>query len=119
MAQTALTPIQLKIDNYAVSAGDLAITFTASDTTNGNSFPATGKEILLIQNTDASAHTFTVTSVADPLGRTDTSLTSYSVPANSIAGIQMSQLGGWIQSNGNVNLASSSALLKFSVLRAL
>jgi hypothetical protein len=119
MAQTPLTPVQLKIDNYAVLAGDLALTFTASDTTNGNSFPATGKEILLIQNTDAAPHTFGVASVTDSLGRTDTSLSSYSVAASTIAAIQMSQIGGWIQSNGNINLTSTSNLLKFAVIRYL
>ena len=117
MAQTALTPIQLKQNNYAVVAGDLATTFTAADTVNGNSFAATGNEILLIQNTDAAAHTFTVSSVADSLGRTDTSLANYSVAANTIAAIQISTLAGWIQSNGNINLTSSSNLLKFAVLR--
>jgi hypothetical protein len=117
MAQTALTPIQLKQDNYAVVAGDLTVTFTASDTVNGNSFPATGTEVLLINNTDVSAHTFQITSVNDSLGRADASMTAYSVAAGAIAAIQMSQLSGWIQTNGNVNLTSSSALLKFAVLR--
>jgi hypothetical protein len=118
MPQTALTPITLKQDNYSVVAGDLTVTFTPSDTVNGNSFPATGNEVLLIWNTDgAAAHTFTVTSVADSLGRSDTSLTNYSVPLNTIAAIQMSTLGGWIQTNGNVNLTSSNALLKFAVLK--
>lgn len=119
MAQTALTPIQLKVDNYAVVAGDLTLTFTASDTVNGNSFPATGKEILLVQNTDTVAHNFGIASVADPLGRTDASLSAYSVAASTIIAIQMSQLGGWVQSNGNVNLTSTSALLKFAVIRFL
>lgn len=119
MAQTPLTPVQLKVDNYAVVAGDLALTFTASDTVNGNSFPATGKEILLVQNTDTVAHNFGIASVADPLGRTDSSLSAYSVPASTVCAIQMSQLGGWIQSNGSVNLTSTSNLLKFAVLRYL
>lgn len=117
MAQTALTPIQLKQDNYAVVAGDLTITFTASDTVNGNSFPATGNEILLINNTDTVAHTITVTSVADSIGRSDTSLTNYSVAGSTIAAIQMSQIAGWAATNGNVNLTSTNALVKFAVLR--
>lgn len=117
MSQTALTPVQLKQNNYAVIAGDLLITPAAMDAGNGNSFVATGKEVLLFQNTDAAAHTITISSVADGLGRTDSSLTNYSIPANGIAAIQMSQLIGWIQAGQVVNLATSSALVKIAVLR--
>jgi len=116
-APTPLTITQLKQNNYAVVAGDLAVAPVAMDNVNGNSFVPTGKEILLIQNTDgAGAHTFSITSVADPYGRTDSSLQNYSVPLSSIIMIEMSQLTGW-QSGGLVLLTSSSALLKISVLR--
>jgi hypothetical protein len=117
MAQTVLTPIQLKQDNYAVLAGDLTVTPVALDATNGNSFTATGREVLIIQNTDASAHTLTITSVNDSLGRADSSLTSYSVAASGFAAIQMNTLAGWIQPTGVVNMTTSSALLKILVLR--
>lgn len=114
---TPLTPLQLKVNNYAVQAGDLTITFTACDAVAGNSYVAAGTEILLVQNTDASAHTFTVTSTADNSGRLDTSLTSYSVAANAIAGIQMKQMTGWIGAGNVVTMACNSNLLKFAVLR--
>ena len=117
MSQTAISSQQLKQNNYAVVAGDLTITLTASDATNGNSLVATGSEILIVQNTDTASHTFTVSSVPDGLGRSDASLTAYSVAASSFAAIQLSQLSGWIQTNGNINLTSSSALLKFAILR--
>lgn len=114
---TALTVTQLKQNNYAVQAGDLTIPFTACDNTNGNSYSATGQEILLVQNTDSSPHTFTVTSVADPLGRLDTSLTGYSVLVSpGIVGIQMKNLNGWAPSFV-VSLSCNSAMLKFAVLR--
>lgn len=117
MAQTAIATQVLKQNNYAVIAGDLTVNLTASDATNGNSLVATGSEILFVQNSDTVAHTFTVASVPDSLGRSDASLTAYSVPASSFAAIQLSQLAGWIQSNGNINLTSTSALLKFAILR--
>jgi hypothetical protein len=118
MSITALTVNQLKQNNYAVVAGDLTVAQTALDATNGNSFVATGKEVLVIQNTDAAAHTFTLTSVPDSLGRSDASLTSYSVAASSFVAIQMNQLAGWIQSSdGTVHMTTSSALLKITVLR--
>jgi hypothetical protein len=117
MAQTALTVITLKQNNYAVVAGDLAMAVTAMDASNGNSFVATGKEVLVIQNTDSAPHTVTITSAPDQLGRTDAALTSYSIPANSSAAIEMTQLVGWIQTGQVVNMTTTSALVKISVLR--
>lgn len=117
MAQTVLTIQALKENNYAVQAGDLTLTFTASDTSNGNAFTSTGKEILIIQNTDASPHTFTVTSVGDALGRSDTSLTNYSVAANSFSMLYCSTIAGWKENTGQIFLTSSSNLLKFAVIQ--
>lgn len=114
MARTALAVTQLKQDNYAVQAGDLAIPM-ASDAVNFNKYVATGQEILIVQNSDAAPHTFTVTSVADRLGRTQ-DIAAYSVAANSIAAIQMSEMQGWKQADGNVYLQSSDATLKFGVI---
>ena len=115
--QTALTPVVLKINNYAVQAGDLVITPVAMDASNGNSFPATGQEVLFFQNSDSSAHTVTVTSVADPYGRTDSSLTTYSIAGSGFAFIQMKQLQGWLETGALVYLVTSSALVKVAVLR--
>lgn len=117
MSQTALTTTVLKIDNYAVIAGDLAVTPVVMDLANGNSFVATGREILFFYNPDASAHTITITSVPDRIGRTDTSLTAYSIPATSFAFIQVKDINSWIQSNGSIYLATNSALVKVAVLQ--
>lgn len=115
---TPLTVVVLKQNNYAVVAGDLTITMTALDASNGNSFTSTGREILIVQNTDSSAHTFTVTSVADNLGRSDTSLTSYSVGASGFIAIEMNTQKGWIQGTPAViDMTTSSALLKAVVLQ--
>jgi len=115
MSRTALTVTTLKQNNYAVQAGDLAVTL-ASDTVNLNAFACTGREILIVQNTDAAPHTFTVTSLADHLGRTG-DIATYSVPATSVAAIQMSTLEGWKQADGNIYLTSTNSLLTFGVLR--
>lgn len=115
---TALTVAQLKVNNYAVQAGDLTIPFTACDNTNGNYYTAAGTEILLVQNADSATHTFTVTSVADNYGRLDTSLTAYTVLVSpGIAGIQVKQMQGWLGSANSINLLCSSAMLKFAVVR--
>jgi hypothetical protein len=115
MAQTALAVTILKQNNYAVQAGDLTVSF-ASDIVNGNSFAATGREIILAYNSDTVAHTFTVTSQPDSLGRT-ADIAAYSVAAGAVAAIEASVLNGWINSSGNVILTSTNALLKFGILR--
>ena len=116
-AQTPLTPAPFKLNNYAVQAGDLTLNFVACDAVNGNSFTVTGQEILLVQNSGASSYTFTVTSVTDPYGRTDTSLTNYSVAASGIVGIELKQLLGWQQTGGVIYTACSNAALKFAIYR--
>lgn len=116
-AQTPMTPVQLKQNNYAVQAGDLTVTFNACDATNGNSFPVTGQEILLVQNSGASAYTFTIQSVADNFGRTDTTLTNYSVAASAITAIELKYLIGWQQTGQVMYTACSNVALKFAIVR--
>jgi hypothetical protein len=123
MAQTPITVTTLVQNNVAVTAGQLTLTTTAMDASNGNSYVATGRETLLFENTDTAAHTITITSVPDSLGRSDTSLTSYSIPAASggasgLAVIQMKWLPGWLQTGGTIFLATSSALVKCAVLQS-
>jgi hypothetical protein len=115
--QTPITPAQLKVNNYAVQAGDLTLTFTACDAVNGNSFAVTGQEILLVNNTGGSAYTFTISSVADNFGRTDTSLTNYSVAASAITGIELKYLIGWQQTGQVMYTTCSNAALKFAIVR--
>jgi hypothetical protein len=113
---TALTTQQLIINNVAVSAGQLTLTFTACDTVNGNSFASTGREIVLINNTGGSTYTITITSVADQLGRSDTSLTSYSVAAGVIAAVEMKYQTGWV-SGSTVSMTCSNAAVKFAIVQ--
>ena len=118
MSFTALTPVTPFGPYGAVVANALDLTWTPADATNGNSFPLTGSEILLIWNTDSAAHTFSITSVADNFGRTG-DVTTYSVGAGVISSYSFrAGANGWIQSDGTVHLpAASSALLKFCVLK--
>jgi hypothetical protein len=118
MAQTALTVVQLKQNNYAVVAGDLTITLAAMDNVNGNSFVATGKEILLFANSDATPHAITITSVSDNYGRTDASMIAYSMAISpGLEAIEMSQLVGWAGAGSLVTMTTTSALVKIAVLR--
>jgi|SRR5579859_2766627 len=117
---TPLSTQNLIQNNAVVSAGQLAITFAACDNVNGNTFISTGREILFVQNTDASPHTFTATPVTDPYGGTNTSLTNYSLAATGSTGsysaVQMKYQIGWV-SGSTIALTCSSNLIKFAVLQ--
>ena len=117
---TPLTPI-VPVGPVVVgqpAANSLNFTFTACDASNGNSFPLTGRDILLIENTDMGAsHTVTITSVADQLGRTQ-DVTAYSLAAGptyaaySFRGASQ----GWKQTDGTVHLTCSASTVSFAVI---
>lgn len=118
MPQTALAIAAVPQANYNVQAGDLTVTLTAADAVNGNSIAlTTGEVVLLAENTDTVAHTITVASAADELGRQDTSLANYSIAASTIIAIAFPSTSGWKQSDGTIHISTSSALVKFAVLR--
>lgn len=100
----------------SVAANSLDITLTAS-TPAGDTFASTGREILLVQNSDSGTQTFTVTSQPDSFNRTTTILTTYSMAAGEFAAFWFGQVTGWRDSSGNVNLLSSDATIKYAVLR--
>lgn len=119
MAQTALTVQDIDAPFAAVSANSLDFTFAAGDVANGNSFQCTGREVLLVLNSDgANPYTFTVTSVDDEKGRSE-DITTYSLAAGEYAavGIGLTNAKGWKQTSGLVYLACSNAAIKFAVLR--
>lgn len=113
MARTAVTVTELS-GPYATDLDD--ITFEAADAANQNKFTFTGDEIILAWNQDASAHNVTLTSVADGHNRTG-NISTRSVPANSIAAFQASEVAGWQQSDGAFYLEADNANVYFAVLR--
>lgn len=115
MAREILVPQTLWQNYTPVTAGVLALVF-ASDPINGDQFAILGTEILLVQNVDTIAHTFSVNATPDRIGRV-ADLTGYSVPAGSVVAIQFSILDGWVQTDGNVYLVSNDVTLKFAVVR--
>jgi hypothetical protein len=118
MARTALTKVtpQGPYIQGQPAANSLDFTFSASDSANGNSFPASGKELLLVQNTDAGAQSFTVRSVPDALGRSQ-DVTTYTMQTGEFAVFKLDQQVGWVQADGNVYLDSSNNNIKFAVVR--
>jgi hypothetical protein len=118
MPATPIT-VQQVVGPYPVlplTALALAVTFVAADIANTNSFPVTGKEVILVQNTDAGAQTITISSVADGLNRKG-DITTYSIPASGFAAFAPSQITGWKQSDGTMVITASNVNVKFAILR--
>jgi len=67
MARTALTAIAL---GGPLDYDGVGLTWTAADPTNKNQVTLTGREILLVRNDNVGTQAVTITSVADPYGRT-------------------------------------------------
>lgn len=93
-----------------------AITWEAADVGSGNEFTLTGNEIILVRNTDASAHNVTLTSVADPFGRTG-DISSESIAADEYKAFKATEIQGWRQSDGKFYLSADDTTVEFAILK--
>lgn len=119
MSRTALTPV-IPVGPYpaSVGAGALVASFAACDSSNGNSFPLTGHEILELRNSDSSAHTVTISSVPDSRNRPD-DITAYSIAAGAdVVFSFLSGLEGWQQADGNCYFTAVSAMILARIIIA-
>lgn len=118
MARTAITVQEVSAPFDAISAGSEDFTFAASDNSNGNYFTCTGREIILIQNADASTQTVTIDSVDDEKGRQE-DITTYSMAAGDfvVFGVGLTNAKGFKQSSGQIYIDTSDADVKVAVLR--
>lgn len=117
MARTAL-PIISPLGSYPalpLGAGSAAFVFTAPDAVNFNSFVATGRELLLVNNTGTTA-TITVHSVVDPSNRTG-DITTYSVAGSTFAVLGPFKLPGWQQADGTIWVDCSAVGVTLAVVR--
>lgn len=94
----------------------VSLTFTVADVVNMHQVLLTGKEILLVRNTGASAATFTVTSAPDTFGRTR-DIAADSVAAGAFRIYQQFPLHGWQQPDGFLYFQASSTDISFAVIR--
>lgn len=92
----------------------VAVTMTAADVVNMNQFTAGADDLLIVRNSDASAHTYTVTSAPDPYGRTK-DITTESIAAGEIRIVRLAQ-AGWMQPDGKVYIAANNALVLFGIV---
>lgn len=117
MAETTITPESVPTGTPLTKE---VLAWTAADVANGNRFAHTGKEVLLVWNTDVGAQTVTFQSVPlngrqDPLHDTAISLAADEYAVFNFRG------DGWKQPSGEdagyVILAASDASVEFIVLR--
>ena len=93
-----------------------AITFVAATPASDEQVVHTGKEMIIAQNTTGGALTVTVTSVADPFGRTK-HIAADSIGANAFKIYGPFATTGWQQTDGNLYFEASGAGITFVVLK--
>lgn len=112
MARATLTKsVALGTNSYA----GVVLTMTAANISDLNQFVASGKDLIVIHNTGATSHTFTVTSAADERGRTK-DITTETIAAGVYKVIGPLDLTGWVQTDGKVYLAANDAEVKFGIV---
>lgn len=113
MARTSITPITAA-GSYATAP--VQITFTAADIANFNQAVMSGKDLLLINNTDVGAQTVTVNSVSDPYSRTG-DITAFSMATGTFYMVGPLFKLGWAQSGGVLFFQGSTATVKFALIQ--
>jgi hypothetical protein len=119
MAATVIVPQQL-LSPFPVTpltANSADIVFTALTITEGDEFPCTGREIILISN-GTGTNTLTISSNDDEKGRAE-DITAYSLASSDFAVFSqgLTNSKGWKSSTGKIKLTPSSAEIKCAVLR--
>jgi hypothetical protein len=110
------TPVGPYPAGGSVAALALDLAWTGADTSNHNEFLFSGKEVLLVWNTDTASHNLTLTSAPDEHGRSG-DVTSYAVAAGVVSAFNFrAGSAGWLESDGHVYMQGDSALLKFAIL---
>jgi hypothetical protein len=92
----------------------VALTFTAVDVANGNACVLTGGQVIVVQNTDSSAHNLTVTSSSDPSLRTGDLVAA--VPAGGFQALGPFPVAGWIQSDGKLWFSGDNSALQVALV---
>lgn len=94
----------------------IVLTLTAADTTNKESTPCTGRELIVAQNTGGAAYTVTITSAPDINGRLGT-ISAQSLAAGAVVAFGPFQNDGWRQTDGTIYYEASNPAVKFAVIR--
>jgi len=101
--------------SVVVVAGAQDFVFVASDTANGNYFDGTGKEVVFARNDNVGAQTITLTTATDGYGRSG-AITTYSLAADDLAWFGPMDVTGWRQTDGTVEIDTSSDDVMIAIL---
>lgn len=92
-----------------------AVTMENGNTGDGLFFQMTGRELLIIQNTNGGSQTWSATSVDDSFGRQE-HITTESIAAGAIRVFGPIATAGWQQTNGQFYFTASHTDVKFGVI---
>lgn len=94
----------------------VTVTMTAAIVADKEQFIATGKELVIAQNTNVGAQTVTITSAADETGRVK-HITTDSLAAGAIHVYGPFPLHGWVQAGTQyIYLEAGHADIKFGII---
>ena len=115
---TVIVPQNVLSPWAAYGAGTADITFAAGTPSDGDTFVCTGRELLIVNNTDVAAKTITVVATDDETNRAE-SITTYSLAAGDFAafGVGLTNSKGWKSSTGTIRITVEDADIKVAVLR--
>jgi hypothetical protein len=114
--RTTLTPVNPPSLKATIAANSADYTEVGGDSANGYMFTATGRELILVHNTDAGSQNCTVVSTAIE-GRTG-DIAAYNLSAGEFAVFGPFPLLGWQQSSdGMIYINASHNNVKFTIVR--
>ncbi len=99
------------------TADGVAITWTAAVVADKEEFVMEGNDLLLVRNEDVGAHTFTITSAEDRMGRFG-HVTGQSLAAGAWAVLgPFKKLTGWQQSTGVLYIEADDVNIEWAVIK--
>lgn len=115
MVATALTPTRISTQ-YPTQAGGLdTVAFVAADDVGGNTYAATGRELVIFHNTDADPHTVSITSTPNAIGRTG-DLVELPIAAGEYRAAFLA-VKGWRDDDGLVTVSADDATVEILVIQ--
>lgn len=119
MADPTVLTVQDILNPWAAyGAGTADFTFAAGTVTDGDTFVCTGRELLIVNNTDVATKYITIVATDDETNRAE-SVTTYSLAAGDFAvfGVGLTNAKGWKSSTGTIRITVEDADVKVAVLR--
>lgn len=89
-------------------------TFQVADIVNGNAFLSSGRDLLVVYNSDVVSHTFTLKSAPDPDGRFAD--VTYTIGAGVYSFVEIGTASVFIQSTNMVIVTGSDVHVQFLVV---